>query len=74
MSLNHPNNALFISFAPYSSPEVCLTVVIPNGYASSNAASVARETYGFYFEGENKEALISGNVIAGTILDVGYTD
>ncbi len=74
VSLNHPNNALFISFAPYNNPEVCLTVVIPNGYASSNAASVARETYGFYFEGENKEALISGNVIAGTILDVGYTD
>ena len=74
VSLNHPNNALFISFAPYSSPEVCLTVVIPNGYASSNAAYVAREFYGLYFEGENKEVLLSGNVIAGTILDVGYTD
>lgn len=74
VSLNHPNNALFISFAPYSSPEVCLTVVIPNGYASSNAAYVAREFYGMYFEGENKEALLSGNIIAGTIADVGYTD
>ena len=74
VSLNHPNNALFISFAPYTSPEVCLTVVIPNGYASSNAAYVAREFYGMYFEGENKEALLSGNVIAGTIADVGYTD
>ncbi|MBR5712536.1 MAG: hypothetical protein IKX54_02975 [Lachnospiraceae bacterium] len=74
VSLNHPNNALFISFAPYQSPEVCLTVVIPNGYASSNAAYVAREVYGFYFEGENKESLLSGNVIAGTILDVGLND
>ncbi len=74
VSYNHPNNALFISFAPYSSPEVCITVVIPNGYSSSNAAYVAREVYGFYFEGENKEALLSGNVIAGSILDVGYTD
>ncbi|MBQ6661518.1 MAG: hypothetical protein IJM57_08895 [Lachnospiraceae bacterium] len=74
VSLNHPNNALFISFAPYQSPEVSLTVVIPNGFASSNAAGVAREFYGFYFEGENKEALLSGNFIAGTIDDVGYTD
>ncbi|MBR7020772.1 MAG: hypothetical protein IKI15_06925 [Lachnospiraceae bacterium] len=74
VSLNHPNNALFISFAPYSSPEVSLTVVIPNGYASANAAYIAREFYGMYFEGENKEALLSGNVIAGTIADVGYTD
>ncbi len=74
VSLNKPNNALFISFAPYESPEISLTVVIPNGYASANAAYVAREVYGFYFEGENKEALLSGNVIAGSIVDVGYTD
>lgn len=74
VSYNHPNNALFISYAPYDRPELGLTVVIPNGYASSNAAYVAREVYGFYFEGENKDALLSGNVVAGTILDVGYTD
>lgn len=74
VSLNHPNNALFISFAPYSSPEICATVVIPNGYASANAAYVCREIYGFYFEDENREALLSGNVFAGTILDIELGD
>ncbi len=74
VSLNHPNNALFISFAPYSSPEVCVTVVIPNGYGSANAAYVAREVYGFYFEDENRDALLSGNVLAGNIENSEYID
>ncbi len=74
VSLNHPNNALFISFAPYSSPEICTTVIIPNGYASANAAYIAREVYGFYFEDENRDALLSGNVLAGNIEDTEYFD
>ncbi len=74
VSLNHPNNALFISFAPYRDPEISVTVVIPNGYASANAAYVCREVYGFYFEDENREALLSGNVFAGTIMDIEVGD
>ena len=50
-----PNHALFISFAPYSSPEICTTVVIPNGYASSNAADVASRVYKYYFAKSKKE-------------------
>ncbi|MDO4318215.1 MAG: penicillin-binding transpeptidase domain-containing protein [Lachnospiraceae bacterium] len=74
VSLNHPHNALFISFAPYSDPEICVTVVIPNGYGSANAAYVCREVYGFYFEDENREALLSGSVFAGTVVDIEVGD
>lgn len=69
-----PNHALFVSFAPYISPEISVTVVIPNGYQSANAAYIAREVYGFYFDGENKEALLSGNVKAGTATSIVITD
>lgn len=48
-SKSKPNHALFISFAPYSSPKICTTVVIPHGYASSNAAEVASRVYKYYF-------------------------
>lgn len=44
-----PNHALFISFAPYNNPEICTTVVIPNGYTSANAAEVASNVYKYYF-------------------------
>lgn len=69
-----PNHALFVSFAPYTSPEISVTVVIPNGYQSANAAYIAREVYGFYFDGENKEALLSGDVKAGTATSIVITD
>ena len=69
VSLNHPNNALFISYAPYEDPEVCVTVVLPNGYKSANAAKVAREYYGFYYNKENYENLLNGNVFAGEVDD-----
>jgi penicillin-binding protein 2 len=73
VSLNQPNNALFISYAPYSDPEVCVTVVLPNGYKSANAAATAAEFYKFYFDGTNADNLLSGNVYAGEAenIDVG---
>lgn len=54
-SKSKPNHALFISFAPYSSPKICTTVVIPHGYASSNAAEVASRVYKYYFAESKKE-------------------
>ena len=56
------NHAFFISFAPYSKPEIAVTVNIPFGYSSSNAAAVAKNIYKLYFgfstleEIENSEA------------------
>ncbi len=67
VSLNDPNNALFISYAPYDDPKICVTVVLPNGYQSSNAAKVASEYYKFYFDKDNYDNLLSGNVYAGKV-------
>ncbi|MBR0410115.1 MAG: peptidase [Eubacterium sp.] len=54
---NRPNHALFISYAPYDVPDITMTVVIPNGYTSSNAAEVARDIYRYYFGKAGKEEL-----------------
>ncbi len=53
ISANEPNHALFVSFAPYQNPEISVTVVMPNAYTSSNAASLASYVYKYYF---NKDA------------------
>ena len=53
-SKSRPNHGLFISFAPYNNPEICTTVVIPNGYSSANAAEVASNVYKYYFAGSEK--------------------
>lgn len=55
ISKNVPNNGLFISYAPYEKPEITTTVVIPNGYTSSNAAKTASKIYEYYFAKTKKE-------------------
>ncbi|SET39198.1 penicillin-binding transpeptidase domain-containing protein [[Clostridium] polysaccharolyticum] len=59
-----PNNALFISFAPYEKPEITTTVVIPNGYTSANAAQTASKIYEYYFAKTKKEktAILKGDI------------
>ena len=74
VSLTHPSHGLFISFAPYEDPEISVTVVLPNGYASANAAKLAREVYGLYFNDENKEGLLSGDIKTTTVTDINVSD
>lgn len=74
VSLTHPSHGLFISFAPYSDPEVSVTVVLPNGYASANAAKLAREVYGLYFNEENKEELLSGDLTTTYVTSITVSD
>lgn len=51
----HPNHALFVSYAPYASPEISVTCVIPNGYTSSNAMETARNVYKYYYSKNKKK-------------------
>lgn len=52
----HAANALFISYAPYETPEVSVSVIIPNGYTSRNAGQLAGFIYAYMYD---KEALVN---------------
>lgn len=56
----HANHAWFMSYAPYSNPEISVTCLIPNGYSSSNAAQTVRDVYKYYFNDGKKK--VSGEV------------
>lgn len=44
------DNAMYVAFAPFESPEISATVVVENaGGGSTNAAPVARQVMDFYF-------------------------
>jgi penicillin-binding protein 2 len=58
----NPNNALFVSFAPYNAPKISVTAVIPNGYTSYNAAELSKDIYKLYFNLEESEELLEGEV------------
>lgn len=62
ISVNHPNNALFVSYAPYDKPEISVTAVIPNGYTSVNAAEMTREVYKYYFKLVSADKLLNSKV------------
>ena len=51
---DRPAHALFISYAPYTAPEVSVTTVIPNGYGSARAAELTGFVYAYLYD---KEAL-----------------
>lgn len=53
------NHAFFISYGPYENPDICVTVNIPYGYSSSNAATVAKNIYRFYYGYTDLEQILS---------------
>ncbi len=64
---NDPPHGLFISYAPFDSPETSVTTVIQNGYASSNAAELSGFIYAYLYD---KEALTDSQLTgAGSLSD-----
>ena len=55
------NHAVFISYAPFDAPEIAVTVMIPFGYSSGNAASLASRVYNYYYGGTDLPSIISGD-------------
>ncbi len=56
-----PNHALFISYGPYEDPEIAVAAVIPFGYTSSNAASLAKNIYDYYFANDKEKEKLEKN-------------
>ena len=55
------NHAFFISYAPYDDPEIAVTVSIPFGYTSGNAANVAKRVYDLYYGGTDFTTIVNSN-------------
>ena len=60
---NKPNHAFFISYAPYDNPEICVTVNIPYGYSSSNAANIAKNVYKYYYGYVDIESIVNAGAL-----------
>lgn len=70
-SKTRANHSFFISFGPYEDPEIAVTVNIPYGYSSSNAAAAARNVYRFYFGSITLEDAISGGALSTYNVTIG---
>lgn len=66
------NHAFFVSFAPYQNPEVGVTVNIPYGYTSTNAATVAKNIYRYYYKYTDLDYILNNSAL--NVSDVEISD
>lgn len=65
------NHAFFVSFAPYQNPEIAVTVNIPYGYSSSNAATAAKNIYRFYYGYTDLDYIINNSALNVSNVEIG---
>ena len=69
---DRPNHAIFVSFAPYRSPDIAVNVIIPFGYSSGNAASLSNRVYDYMYGKTSFETIINQN--ADNIRSISVTE
>ena len=65
------NHAWFISYGPYSRPEISVTVNIPYGYTSSNAATAAKNIYRLYYGYTDLEYILNTGALEASQIVIG---
>ena len=56
----HPDNALFVGYAPSDEPEIAIAVRIANGFNSSYSAEIGRDITQIYFNLDGADELVTG--------------
>lgn len=70
-SATRGNHAWFISYGPYTSPEIAVTVNIPYGYSSSNAATLAKHVYELYYGYTTLDEILDSGAIGASNVTIG---
>ncbi|MDD3252291.1 MAG: penicillin-binding transpeptidase domain-containing protein [Lachnospiraceae bacterium] len=70
-SKTRANHAFFISYGPYTNPEICVSVNIPYGYSSSNAATVAKNIYRFYYGYTDLDYILNTGALSVSDVKIG---
>ena len=65
------NHAFFISYGPYANPEISVTVNIPYGYSSAEAAAVAKNVYRLYYGYTDLDYIMNTGALDATNIVVG---
>lgn len=65
------NHAFFISYGPYTNPDVCVTTNIPYGYSSAHAASLAKNVYRFYYGYTDLDYIMNHGAIGVSNVTIG---
>ena len=60
LDLRHPNQGLFVGYAPASDPEYAVAIRIANGYSSGNACLIANDIFKYMYNLADKDSILTG--------------
>lgn len=60
------NHSVFVAFAPYSNPEIAISVLIPNGESSGYTAEVVRDIVNYYYNPGTLNDILGGTAAVPT--------
>ncbi len=70
-STTRGNHACLFPYGPYTNPEICVTVNIPYGYSSSNAATLAKHVYELYYGYTTLDEILDSGAIGASNVTIG---
>lgn len=60
------NHSLFVAYAPYSNPEIGISVLIPNGESTGYTAEIVRDVVSYYYNASTLDSILSGTASVPT--------
>lgn len=60
------NHSVFVAYAPYTNPEIAISVLIPNGESSGYTAEVVRDIVAYYYNPSTLDAVVNGTAALPT--------
>lgn len=72
-NVKYPDHCTFICYAPYDDPEIAVSAVIQNGYASANVAKLTSEVLKIYYGLGDEDTTANGTLTENTTDETAQT-
>lgn len=60
------NHSVFVAYAPYTNPEIAMSVLIPNGESTGYTAEVVRDIVSYYYNPSTLDQILGGTASVPT--------
>lgn len=60
------NHSVFVAYAPYTNPEIAMSVLIPNGESTGYTAEVVRDIVAYYYNPSTLDQILGGTASVPT--------
>lgn len=65
-NLLRSNHSVFVAYAPYTNPEIAISVLIPNGESTGYTAEIVRDVVSYYYNPSTLDQILGGTASVPT--------